>query len=334
MVRKVMEAVVHIHDVGYIHRDIKSDNFLCDFSKPTALSVNLIDLDTAISCEIKTTRIASTFGYLAPELSKDVPDVYSVASDLFSVGIVMWEILSDVNFQQGLTDKYNDIMHNERWSRHLSRKELVTLLLESQEVDIDLHAAPDPLNSMIEKFVYQSFLKDHVVILLTMLTEENPGNRLKSSSLREELQRFNSLLDKFHRTVKCLTALVGVINEVQQLEVPLKSLIFFATDPVSLNEKNLHEITGAVLMDKTYDAPSATGKPEKPVIEQLTRYVALLSGLKTFIITMNEVRELEIPVPVISDFLMKFTYKPAETLAFFNALSPPNQLPDISSSRR
>lgn len=90
----VLEALEYAHGQGTIHRDIKPANIMTD---EDAQHVKLMDFGLArrtsdMTQTTRTGQIVGTIAYLAPERFLSKPA--DVRSDLYSVGIVMYEIFT------------------------------------------------------------------------------------------------------------------------------------------------------------------------------------------------------------------------------------------------
>jgi serine/threonine protein kinase len=115
IVREILLAVEFLHDLGLIHRDIKPENIMLSNKNGESI-IKLIDFDTCdeivsrrLSIAVtpseksyrrRSTRIVGTLGYIAPE---SFSGEYSTASDLFSVGVVFWIIMTgDLPFDDSI----------------------------------------------------------------------------------------------------------------------------------------------------------------------------------------------------------------------------------------
>ena len=83
---QLLLALAYLHRRGVIHRDIKPSNVLCVNGQ-----VKVVDFGIALHGEVAE-GIAGTLGYMAPELL--IGDAPSIASDLYSVGVLSYELLT------------------------------------------------------------------------------------------------------------------------------------------------------------------------------------------------------------------------------------------------
>ncbi|RHZ61631.1 hypothetical protein Glove_346g147 [Diversispora epigaea] len=100
---KIVEGIKKIHDKKIIHRDLHSGNILInrygfiksnndDYKFPIISDLGFsqpANIDSNISRE---SQIYGIIPYMAPELFKYKP--YSYASDIYSLGMIMWELTS------------------------------------------------------------------------------------------------------------------------------------------------------------------------------------------------------------------------------------------------
>jgi len=105
MLESVCAALQHVHDKGWIHRDIKPDNVLMN----KVGEVKLIDFSLAVRQQSglarlmggKQASIQGTRTYLAPETIRKKPS--TVQTDLYSLGVMMFEVLTGKTPFQGAT---------------------------------------------------------------------------------------------------------------------------------------------------------------------------------------------------------------------------------------
>lgn len=93
----VLQALIYLHQRGILHRDLKPANILVDEQD----HVRLLDFGLSTSADVRESS-GGTLSYLAPELLSD-ETAASPASDLFSLGIIAYEIVSGTHPFHGLS---------------------------------------------------------------------------------------------------------------------------------------------------------------------------------------------------------------------------------------
>ncbi len=97
--RKVCEAITYAHQRGVIHRDLKPSNILVDSTgTPKILDFGLAritDGDAAVTAMItQVGQIQGTLAYMSPEQARGNPDEIDIRSDIYSLGILLYEMLT------------------------------------------------------------------------------------------------------------------------------------------------------------------------------------------------------------------------------------------------
>ena len=91
MILQVMQALSYLHRRHILHHDLKPSNILVHEGR-----VKLLDFGLSIKQEQLTTeeKVSGTLAYVPPEA---LSGIYTVASDLYSLGMVMYELIHEAH---------------------------------------------------------------------------------------------------------------------------------------------------------------------------------------------------------------------------------------------
>ncbi|MCI0712928.1 MAG: tetratricopeptide repeat protein [Chloroflexi bacterium] len=95
----VLEAVHYLHRRGIVHRDLKPGNILVNADQVKLLDFGLVRVRDHTTLMRGDGRVAGTINYMAPELVKGDPA--TVKSDLYAVGVIAFELLSEAPLFRG-----------------------------------------------------------------------------------------------------------------------------------------------------------------------------------------------------------------------------------------
>ena len=95
LILKLAQAVEEAHQRGIVHRDLKPSNIIIDHNKePVIMDFGLARLSEGTSSLTQSGLMIGTPAYMAPEQVRGELDRIGPASDIYSLGAIMYEMLT------------------------------------------------------------------------------------------------------------------------------------------------------------------------------------------------------------------------------------------------
>lgn len=206
LVERLADALRHAHDRGVVHRDLKPANVILEPTDqdellgfvPRLTDFGLAKIPLAEGPETRTGQILGSPRYMSPEQAESRIDEIGPCSDLYSLGVIMYELLTGSLPCQGETDF-------ETLRRHVS-------------------ADPTPLRRL-----RNAVPRDLETICMKLLEKEPHRRYATAADLRDDLIRFqaempilarpNSLVERAARWARrqplvaglAATVIIGVV---------------------------------------------------------------------------------------------------------------------------
>ena len=114
LVSKLANAVQYAHYNGVIHRDLKPSNVLMDLAgEPHIADFGLAKHESAVDTLAKPGEVMGTLEYMAPEQARGDHDAVERRSDIYSLGVILYELLTGrLPFQGEKVMLLSNIIHD------------------------------------------------------------------------------------------------------------------------------------------------------------------------------------------------------------------------------
>lgn len=216
LICKLLEQLAKLHKkYKLLHCDLKPENIKI-YYKDQQLKVRIIDLGDAVSINSKDKGLRGTKGYLDPRI-ESAP--YDIDADIYSLGVVVAEILTQKNFQQLLSEELR------RTAKPISSPNVTFEQLELLMDDVfkieELHERYENYNDYkinMDNFIIMELKKLARKMLISPLPDLFLENEIASlKSIKEDCPRFS---DNIEQLFLLQTNLQNMINSKNRFFLP------------------------------------------------------------------------------------------------------------------
>ena len=160
MIKKIAQGLAHMHSHNVLHRDVKPSNILVrQNGEPVLIDFGIAkDLENDI-VQTQTENISGTIRYMSLEQMRGKKDQVDARTDIYSLGIVLYELLTQRPAYQGTLGNiisqmlYHNLTSPHQYNSHIPKQ--ISDITQSHTSDKDKRYAS--MNKFIEDL--ESFLR-------------------------------------------------------------------------------------------------------------------------------------------------------------------------------
>lgn len=238
LISSIADALYEVHREGIIHRDIKPSNILISKKGPKIADFGLVKnlMSNSISTQ---TDFVGTIKYSAPEVFSK--GKYTVQSDIFSLGIVFYEILTLTHPFEEFLDESPAYFMNKILSSEIKPVHIVNNAVPESVSNVVIKMlAKDPKKRYLTmKEVSESIMlsrKSNIgKIIMDIKTVFKPDEEFSVSKTDEELSNM-----KLESAIK------------SYITIDFAEAIYFINDAIHFNQLNLDAYLLAILISLHY----------------------------------------------------------------------------------
>ena len=189
LLAKIARAVHYAHQRGILHRDIKPGNILLDArGEPFLTDFGLAKLLETDSDVTQTVAMLGTPAYMSPEQARGATKQLTTASDIYSLGAVLYELLAGRPPFTGASsvEILRQVVEKEPEPPGLARRKVI-----SNQCSVSQSSKPGPLMTDSLNTDYFSTLDSDLEIICLKCLSKEPERRYPSAeALAEDLERW------------------------------------------------------------------------------------------------------------------------------------------------